>query len=670
MKLRLYENAIGETPDMEVSFIATRSCVEKSSTREKCMLSRITNTTKTLARFPMAMRATITSFVAMSMLVSSSASVSADGGFLESPQTAVARPALSASQIQSFLPERGLFKFPAPYNTQAVRLTNAADCAGKDCVNYAGYSYWRNMNNHVGMESMLIFLGLDRNRGGVGPSLWELNKSSGELKDLGPLFPAEHPLSWATGEGWYFSATMPTKLYVSDGPRIARLDVITGQMQTVADISHELGTGYMLRQIHSSDDDRVHSATVRDATTYANLGCMAFEEDTARYHFFPVTSGFDECQLDRSGQWLVIKANLDGINGEDNLIVDLRTGVQRVLLDKDGAAGHSDMGHGYMIAADNWGDQANTWKLWDFSQPDLVGSKVYHNSDWNVFSPAHVSHTNARPGLSARDQFACGSSVNSSTGVHANEIVCFTLNGSESTLVVAPVMTNLSASGGGDDYARYAKGNLDVTGRYFLWTSNMAGSRLDAFIVQVPGELLMGVSAPTDSLLPAPAPVVLPLQEAEVTDAVQWHTTRNVTLASGRITKTTGCEGCADAGAVSEQRLDAGPATLEFTIPSTGPMMVVGFTRSQSIPKSKALLLALRFQNGIAEVRERDIYRADIGYVQGDRFSITIVGDKVKYARNGVVFHTSTRTIAYPLFAGTAHYNLGSAVERLVLQKN
>ena len=42
------------------------------------------------------------------------------------------------------------------------------------------------------------------------------------------------------------------------------------------------------------------------------------------------------------------------------------------------------------------------------------------------------------------------------------------------------------------DCIQLPKGNLDVTGRYFLWTSNMGGDRLDAFLVKVPAELLTG----------------------------------------------------------------------------------------------------------------------------------------------------------------------------------
>lgn len=51
-------------------------------------------------------------------------------------------------------------------------------------------------------------------------------------------------------------------------------------------------------------------------------------------------------------------------------------------------------------------------------------------------------------------------------------------------------MTNLDARGGVEVYGKTPKGNLDVTGQYFIWTTNLGGGRLDAFIVKVPGHLL------------------------------------------------------------------------------------------------------------------------------------------------------------------------------------
>ena len=85
-------------------------------------------------------------------------------------------------------------------------------------------------------------------------------------------------------------------------------------------------------------------------------------------------------------------------------------------------------------------------------------------------------------------QFACGS--NADRSAIQNEVVCFKLDGSRQQLVVAPVMTNMDAAGGGIDYVKFPKGNLDITGQYFIWTSNLSDNRLDAFLVKVPYQLL------------------------------------------------------------------------------------------------------------------------------------------------------------------------------------
>src|SRR5581483_11213364 len=84
----------------------------------------------------------------------------------------------------------------------------------------------------------------------------------------------------------------------------------------------------------------------------------------------------------------------------------------------------------------------------------------------------------------------------------SDEIVCFRLDTSKDVLVVAPTMASHKASGGGDDYGKDPKGNLDITGRYFIWTANMFGNRLDAFIVEVPTQLLVG--EPDTGSLPLP----------------------------------------------------------------------------------------------------------------------------------------------------------------------
>lgn len=416
----------------------------------------------------------------------------APGGILETSSTAQTRNVLSRTQIRNLLPNRGRFNFPAPYDTEAFRLTNPSDCGGSDCVHHIGYSYWRNTNNHVGQNRMLILVGLDRNRGGAGPSLFAYDKRTNQVSALGPAFDANDARSWASGEGMYFSGTRPNDLYITNNSRLLRYDVIRREYETVFDVGAMLGNGYLIWQAHSSDDDRVHSATLKADGSYSNLGCVVYREAVNDLTFFERQGEFDECQIDRSGKWLVIKENVDGQAGEDNRIIDVETLEERVLLDQNGAGGHSDMGHGYMIAADNWDNLPNTQLLWKFDEYPLRGTRVYHGSSWSGSAPNHVSHTNSIPGVSLDNQYACGSSANQQNFAHANEIICFKLSGTTETLVVAPVMVDLNASGGGDYYGKLPKGNLDVTGQYFIWSSNMRSDRLDVFMVKVPGHKLTG----------------------------------------------------------------------------------------------------------------------------------------------------------------------------------
>src|SRR5262245_29797892 len=197
------------------------------------------------------------------------AQTAAPGGFLEQTTSTQVR-----SNAVPSLPSRGKFTFPAPYNTTGVRLTNAGDCGGDDCVDYIGYSYWRNINNHAGSDTMLIFVSLDMNRGGGGPTLFSYNKVTDQVSVVGPLFDASSQFAWATGEGWYWSGTQPTKLYVNNqGTKLYRYDVMTRQLDTVFDVSTQYPNTY-LWQIHSSNDDRVHSATLRNSSNYDMLGCV------------------------------------------------------------------------------------------------------------------------------------------------------------------------------------------------------------------------------------------------------------------------------------------------------------------------------------------------------------------------------------------------------------
>ncbi len=420
-------------------------------------------------------------------------------GFLDSATSAGLRPRFSAAEIRAWLPTRGAFTFPAPYSTQSVRITNASDCGGAaDCVAPIGYSYWSNINNHANSDTMLIVLGLDRRRGGGGPTLFTYNKRTGETRNAGALFSADSPYSWSLAEGWYVSGTRPTSLYMNDAGRMLRYDVRQRTFETVFDVRDRFGSDKYIWQMHSSADDRVHSATLRQDGSYEMLGCVVYNEAVGQFAFYAKTGDFDECQVDRSGRWLVIKENVDGRDGEDNRIIDLQSGQERVLVDANGAAGHSDLGFGSMIAEDNFNGQPGAVRRWDFAmdvtggQPATVrgqGELVYQLSSW-MSGIGHITVA-ATPQTSLVQQGACVSNAHRENLPRVNEIVCFKLDGSLKTVVVAPNLTDLNAPGGGnDDYSKLPKGNLDPTGEYFIWTTNAGGDRLDAFVVRVPWNTL------------------------------------------------------------------------------------------------------------------------------------------------------------------------------------
>ncbi len=428
------------------------------------------------------------------------------GGLFEKAGSPALRARFTAPQIQAFLPPgdaKGKFKFPAPYNTEAVRVTNAQDCSGgNDCLWYVGYSYWRNINNHVGSTDMYIFLGTDTNRGGVGPMLLRYDKNGDAVQNMGPLFDQSSPYHWSTGEGWYFSATQPSKLYtfLVGGTQLRRFDIFTRQFDSTPAIDLAAcprpfvcpSSATYLTQPHSSDDNRVHSASVQDSN-WQRIGCVVSRPSGFLYYGMRRGMVFDECHIDKSGRWLILLMNrTDGTR--INRIVDLKTGKQTTIESREGALGHLDTGYGYAVGADTDNPLPNATILLKFpvqSTTRPIGPVVHYNKRWDIAAANHIAHGNAS-GAPAESQYACGSNA-SNTPDMADEIVCFSLDANRNTdgsldvLVVGQVMTDLFASGGGtDDYAKRPKGNLDVTGRYFIWTTNLGGNRLDAFIVKIP----------------------------------------------------------------------------------------------------------------------------------------------------------------------------------------
>jgi hypothetical protein len=614
-------------------------------------------------------------------------------GLVESATGNAMRPKFSAGDVRS---SRGRFTFPSPYNTEAVRLTEASDCNGSDCVRPVGYAYWSNINNHVGSSTMLIFLSLKDNG---GPTLFSYNKNTGETLKRGALFAGDNTFGWAplaTGEGWYFSGTRPNALYINEpmGSRLFRYDVINHTWETVFDMSGQFPNKY-LWQVHSSTDDRVHSFTVRDKGSYTMEGCAIYREDQRKFVYYARKGNdLDECQIDKSGRWLVIKEQIDGAYQEDNRVIDVESNTERVLYDQDGAAGHSDVGYGYMVAEDNFNNRPSAVRVWDFNK-DLKGGEpaspvagqgtlVYHMAEWTPLAQ-HIAHGNSKPGTGVPQQVACASNGSDVVAPRINEIVCFKLDGSLEALVVAPTLTDVNAAGSGgtdgDKYWKYPKGNLDITGEYFIWTTNGGTNRLDAFMVKVPLNRL-GASgsgapppanpgsqpppppppstpAPESSPAPAPQPNPPPAPSGPGGSAspVSWTEVVNATTMGNTLTKAGGCSGCPDAGAVSAQSIVSGDGYVEFTVPETGTLRFIGLSSGNGGTDPSEIKFALRLQGGNAEVRESGAYRTETSFSAGDVLRVAYAGGTIQYSKNGAVFYTSGASPAYPAIVDTTLFD-------------
>ena len=148
-----------------------------------------------------------------------------------------------------------------------------------------------------------------------------------------------------SGEGWYWGRDGWITLL--DTSRMRRVNPRTGEAVVVFDISERF-PGCRLWQAHSSEDGQAHSATVERVVAdgaYPRLGTVVWRGGGLQW--FPSAGALDESQIDKSGEYLVIK------EGDDNIVVTLGTEQTRVVADRDGALGHSDCGAGFVVGEDN-----------------------------------------------------------------------------------------------------------------------------------------------------------------------------------------------------------------------------------------------------------------------------------------------------------------------------
>lgn len=388
------------------------------------------------------------------------------GGFREHASANIVRPRLTADELAAFLPRgRGRFAFPAPYGgATGIRVTTSSD----GDILPIGYSYWSILNNSEGDPRLYLFAG---HRDGE-VRFFQVIKASGDVNPLGPL------LSYrGTGEGWYFSDRQGTLLYVTDGPRLRRIDILNPIDDVVVlDISRS-HPDCTLWQCHSSSDDAVHSATIlrRTSADGADEKVGVIAEGRGRSHFRAPEGELDECQVSKDGRYLFIKETRRRDRLRDDVrILDLELEVERWLLDEEGAPGHSDVGELFIAGED---DQDDPCALVAFDPPFTRTKRrlLYYRPDWT----GGMGHVAVRG-----DRWLVSNGLGQDLA-RVNELVLGTTSGSLQARIVCPnLMVDLPANPNEVPYELQVKACLDPLARYAAWSANPFG-RIDIFIAEL-----------------------------------------------------------------------------------------------------------------------------------------------------------------------------------------
>jgi hypothetical protein len=248
-------------------------------------------------------------------------------------------------------------------------------------------------------------------------------------------------------------------------------------------------------------------------------------------------------------------------------------------------------------------------------------------------------------------------------------------NPSSGATVSGTVTVTASASGGsGSGYAYTVKAGTSTiysgTNPTFSWNTTATPNgpvTLSATVTDGAGATASAsraVSVSNTVELPPPGGQTLP----SGTENVVWTQLRRVTVSGNSITKSSGCNGCGDAGASSQQTITSGNGSLRFTA-SANASLTAGLSNLSRNTAANEIKFGLRFSPSAVEVRELGAYKARWTPLAGAVYQIAVEGDQVKYYENGTLKYTSTRKPTYPLLVDTTLNTLGAGVQNATLTK-
>ena len=357
------------------------------------------------------------------------------------------------------LPRAGGTFVDPTFGTTIMRVTDEND--GTSNINY--YSYWPTFN----LDSTRFFIACDGN-----PKLYRFDANNFQIISKGPLFDQTLPGGgYMSTEDAEWSGTNANVLYGYNGLKLWAYDVSARTYSLVKDFTGEVAPGN-LGQMSRSTDDNVFAFTKKDSG-YSATGYLVWQRDQNRILRNVSLGNFDEVQVDKSGRYLVVKAEFGG--GVDVQVVDLSSGNVQNLTDPapDYSPGHSDNGRQIVVGHDNWNNQYTVRSL---ASPHQFQRVISFGNDWSQAN--HLSMLADNESWCVISNFTAGSGP---VGPFREEIFQASTDGSQSVRRLAHHHSVFR------DYWDTPRADISRDGRFIAFTSNWGStSRRDVFIIKVP----------------------------------------------------------------------------------------------------------------------------------------------------------------------------------------
>jgi hypothetical protein len=409
--------------------------------------------------------------------------------------------------------------------------------------------------------------------------------------------------------------------------------------------------------------------------------------DTKTPTSIPLSFHLHHAWLDKSGRYVVLETTAPDRPARAPLYVWDTIGNSVVALPEGTAlaGGHYATGFGAMVNQDCC--TSTTWDAAQWQMRSLPAPTAHHDLITPVLTPQetyagdHASWNNAQAGTLV--PFVTGyyrtPSETAPWRAWDDEIIAVQTSGGSNATVwrFAHHRTSLVS------FWDTPRANVSQDGRWAIFTSNWeqtlggdpgGGPREDVFMVELRG-------AATSSAAPAPAaaparrprplpvpsraPVQTPSPPVSASSGAQparWSMLVNAAANGNSLTKIGGCDGCADSGAVSQQKIDSS-GYVEFAASGDG-LRAIGLGEAPADPES--MRFSVQLHGATAEVRENGVYKSETPFTTGDVIRIGVSPGVITYLRNGSVFYTSAGG-ASSLYVDVSLYDLNATITNVMI---